>query len=221
MYTPYLAKTLKRRFSFTFIASNFGKPFLNEPRNTQYFDLQKRACMKHFSFVIITTLLSFILPSCRESSQSDAKVLSGQIKQAVKENSPGTIPTDEGGYFMKAKIDGKQWVASHMMPDEDVHSSYIRIHGENGGDYMNFQLWKRGVEAGKKFPFDNDHAANLSLEEDAGFWGGTSGEIEITKLDGKWMEGKFAYKATSGSSRKTIEVTEGFFRVPFALSAAQ
>ena len=177
--------------------------------------------MKHFSLVIITTLLSFIFLSCGEPSPSHAKELSGQIKQAVRENSPGTIATSEGGYFMKAKIDGRQWIASHMMPDEDINSNYIRIHGENGGDYMNFQLWKKGIKSGKKFPFDHDHASNLSLEKDAGFWEGTSGEIEITKLDGKWMEGKFAYKATSGISTNTIKVTEGFFRVPFAITVAR
>ncbi len=84
---------------------------------------------------------------------------------------------------MKARIDGKQWVASHMMPDEDANSSYLLIHGENGGEYMNFQLWKRGIELDKKFPINEDNAANLSLEDDAGFWGGKSGEIEITN----WM----------------------------------
>lgn len=173
------------------------------------------------SQVVPTTLLLFVLFSCEGSANTDAKQVSEKIKQTTKENSPGTIATGESSYFMKAKIDGKQWVASHMMPDEDINSSYIRIHGENGGDYMNFQLWKRGIEPGKKFPFSDDHAANLSLEDDAGFWGGTSGEVEITKLDGKWMEGKFAFKATSSSSTKMIEVSEGFFRVPFALPRTQ
>lgn len=113
------------------------------------------------------------------------------------------------------------WVASHMMPDEDINSSYIRIHGEDGGDYMNFQLWKRGIELGKKFQIDNDNAADLSLKDDAGFWAGKDGEIEITKLDGKWMEGKFSYKATSSNSAKSVEVTDGFFKVPFILKAGQ
>ena len=67
----------------------------------------------------------------------------------------------------------------------------------------------------EKFAFDDERVANLSLEEDAGFWGGKSGEIEIIKLDGKWMEGRFSYKASSSSSAKIVEVTHGFFRVPF------
>lgn len=177
--------------------------------------------MKQVSFLAIAAFLSSMSFSCGSSAQDEAKQLADQIKETTKQNSPGTVATSESNYYMKAKINGRQWVASHMMPDEDVNSSYIRIHGENGGDYMNFQLWKRGVELGKKIAFNDDHAANLSLEEDAAFWGGKSGEIEITKLDGQWMEGNFSYKATSSSPTKSIEVTEGFFRVPFPLNAAQ
>ena len=87
--------------------------------------------------------------------------------------------------------------------------------------YQDFLNDPNSIEPGKKFSFDQEHAANLSLERDAGFWGGTSGEVEITKLDGGWMEGKFAYKATSSSSTQTIEVADGFFRVPFAGTAGQ
>lgn len=174
--------------------------------------------MKRFFHVALA--ISFVgFMSCGNSSQDDAKQLADQIKETVKQNSPGSVTTSQSSYYMKAKIDGKQWEASHMMPDEDASSSYIRIHGENGEDYMNFQLSKRGVELGKKLPFDDEHAANLSLVNDPAFWSGKSGEIEITKLDGQWMEGKFAYKATSSSSSKTIEVTEGFFRVPFVVNA--
>ena len=169
----------------------------------------------------IVTLLSFVLFACGSSAQDEAEDLASRIEETTKKNSPGTVATSESNYYMKAKIDGKKWVATHMMPDEDASSSYIRIHGENGGDYMNFQLWKQGAEPGKSFPFDEDHAANLSLEEDSGFWGGTSGQLEITKLDGKWMEGKFSFKATSSSSPKTIDVTEGFFRVPFPLNTTR
>lgn len=174
--------------------------------------------MKEF---VAVAMLSFVLIACGSSAQDEAKDLAKKIEETTTKNSPGTVATKEDNYYMKARIDGKQWTASHMMPDEDLNSSYIRIHGENGGDYINFQLWKQGVKAGKNFPFDEDHAANLSLEEEAGFWGGTDGQLEITKLDGNWMEGKFSFKASSSSSTKTIDVTEGFFRVPFVLNSAR
>ena len=171
--------------------------------------------MQQLSHSVVSLLISFFIVSCAETSREDPSKIAEQVEQSVKKNSPGTIATSSGGYYMKAKIDGKEWVATHMMPDDDVNSSYIRIHGENGGDYMNFQLWKRGIELGRKFAFDDERVANLSLEEDAGFWGGKSGEIEIIKLDGKWMEGRFSYKASSSSSAKIVEVTHGFFRLPF------
>lgn len=177
--------------------------------------------MNRSPLLALFAFFSICFISCGNSAQEEATKVADQIKETAKANSPGTIATSAGGYYMKSRIDGKEWVASHMMPDEDVNSSYIRIHGENGDDYMNFQLWKRGIEQGKKIAFDEDHAANLSLKEDAGFWGGKSGEIEIIKLDGKWMEGKFSYKASSSSSPKTIEVTQGFFRVPFITDTAQ
>jgi hypothetical protein len=177
--------------------------------------------MKQFSCSAIAVAFSLASISCGSSAHDDAKQFADQIKETTKKNSPGTVATGEGNYYMKAKINGKQWIASYMMPDEDTNSSYIRIHGEDGGDYMNFQVWKRGVELGKKFLFAEDYAANLSLEDDPAFWVGKSGHLEITKLDEKWMEGKFSYKATSSSSTKVIEVTEGFFRVPFLSNAAQ
>ena len=170
--------------------------------------------MRYLSFITLS-ITSLLLFSCGNSSQDEAKDLTDQIKEPVRTSSPGSVATTESEYYMKAKIDGKQWIASHMMPDEDENSSYIRIHGENGEDYMNFQLWKRGIELGKTFPFDEDDASNLSLEGDPSFWSGKSGGIKITKLDGKWLEGKFAYKATSSGSAKSVDVTEGFFQGAF------
>lgn len=136
-----------------------------------------------------------------------------QIQTTAKDNTPGAIATSGNGYMMKAKIDGRDWSASHMMPDDDVNSSYKMIHGENGGDYINFQLWKRGIEVGKKITFSDDHVANLSLENVSGFFGGKSGEVEITKMDEQWLEGNFHFTATTSSSDKKVEVTEGQFRV--------
>jgi hypothetical protein len=168
--------------------------------------------MKQVLFIFCTALLLVAVTGCN-NAQTDAVKQAEAIQQTVKENSPGSIPTSESGYYMKAKIDGKQWTASHMMPDDNASSNYKRIQGENDGDNMDFQLWKRGVEVGKKIPFTEDHAANLSLKDIPAFFGGRSGYVEIIKMDDQWLEGTFQFTATSSGSDKKIEITDGHFRV--------
>lgn len=169
---------------------------------------------------LIGVFVLYFLSSCGNAAHDNAKKVAKQIDEKTKQHSPGTVATSESSYYMKATINGKQWIATHMMPDEDANSSYLLIHGVNGEDYMNFQLWKRGIQPGKSVQFSDDHASNLSLESDDGLWSGRSGEVVITRMDGKWLEGIFSYSATSSSSPgKIISVTDGYFRVPFELPA--
>jgi hypothetical protein len=152
--------------------------------------------------------------SCNNGAQSEAVKQAEAIQKAVKENTPGAIATSGNGYYMKANIDGKAWSASFMIPDDNASSSYKMIHGENGGDNIHFQIWKRGIEIGKKILFDENHAADLTLESFDGFLAGKSGEIVIVKMDDQWMQGTFKFTATASSSDKKVEVTNGEFRVP-------
>jgi hypothetical protein len=149
------------------------------------------------------------------NAQGDAVKQAEAIQETVKNSSPGTIPTSENGYYMTAKIDGKEWSASYMMPYSNS-GSYLYIAGENGGDDINFQLWKNGLDVGKRIPFNESHAANLTLKDVPAFFGGNSGEVEITKITNQWMEGTFQFSASSSSSDKKIAVTEGRFRVAVA-----
>ncbi|MGZ8538278.1 MAG: DUF6252 family protein [Flavisolibacter sp.] len=163
--------------------------------------------------ILCLGLSILIISSCKNAAQSDAEKQAGLITKTMKEHSPGSIPTSGNSYYMKATIDGKEWSASHMMPDDAVSSSYKMIHGADGESYITFQLWKRGVEVGKKIPFSSDNAANLSIEGTSGFFSGQIGEVEITKMDDQWLEGKFHFTATSSSSDKKVGVTNGSFRV--------
>src|SRR5688572_20055524 len=130
--------------------------------------------MKH-TFFFISWCASLLAASTGcGSAQSDAVKQADAIQQTVKANTPGAIQTSKTGYYMTAKIDGKEWSASHMMP-YDESGSYLLVFGEKDGDRISFQLWKRGVNTGKKFPFSDDHAADLSLEDISGFFGGRSG----------------------------------------------
>jgi len=171
--------------------------------------------MNHKRYVHALVFAILILLACN-SSNPDAVRQAKLIQSAIKEHTPGSLATSESGYYMKARIDGKQWLASHMMPDESASSSYLLIQGENGEADMHFQLWKRGLAPGKVIPFSEDRAASLSIRKDNNFLGGTTGQIEITKMDNQWLEGSFRFTATSGSSGSRAEVTQGIFRVPYS-----
>lgn len=67
-----------------------------------------------------------------------------------------------------------------------------------------------------KIAFGEDNAVDLSTNDHEGMWGGRKGEMEITKVDNNWAEGKFYFTASSSSANNTIEVTDGFFRIPIA-----
>ena len=69
---------------------------------------------------------------------------------------------------------------------------------------------------GKKIVFGENEAVDLATSDDIGLWGGRKGEMEITKVDGDWAEGKFYFTGSSSRSKKTIEVTDGFFRISLA-----
>ena len=168
--------------------------------------------MKQILFIACSIFLLTVVTSCN-NAQSDAVKQAELIKKTVKENSPGTIPTSAAGHYMTAKIDGKEWSAAAMMPYTDVNGSYLYIVGENDGDDINFQLWKRGIEVGKKTEFSEDHAANLNLKDVSAFFGGYAGFVEITKMDDKWVEGTFQFNASSHSSDKKVTVTDGHFRI--------
>ncbi len=165
-------------------------------------------------------IVIFMLHACN-SNHPDAVRQAELIRSVIKEHTPGSLATSESGYYMKARIDGKQWLASHMMPDESANSSYVLIQGENGEADMHFQLWKRGLATGKIIAFSDDRAASLSIRKDDNFLGGTTGQVEITKMDNQWLEGSFRFTATSGSSGSRAEVTQGIFRVPYSEAATE
>ena len=69
------------------------------------------------------------------------------------------------------------------------------------------------MKVGKKIQFGENHVALLFTNDNDGFWDGRKGEMEITKVENEWAEGKFFFTATTSSADKTIEVTDGFFRI--------
>jgi hypothetical protein len=161
-------------------------------------------------------LVCFVL-ACQSQQQKEASKIMDQVQSTVKKNTPGFIPTSENGYWMKASIDGKEWTATGMFPNDESDSR--RIQGENNGEAIGFYLWMRGLENGKHLAFSESNVADLMLNDEIAFWGGSKGEVVITKIDDISIEGSFHFTASSTRSAKTFEVTNGLFHIPLAAAA--
>lgn len=166
--------------------------------------------MKQTLFILGISLI-ITLPACKNKSQSDASKQAKQVQSAIKENIPGTVATTGDGYTMKAKLDGKDWTATSMMPPEAAS----RIIGYMNGEYIGLPYDRRYLAVDKKITFGEDNAVDLSTN-DAGILGGRKGEMQITKIDENWAEGTFFFTASTSGSNKTVEVTDGFFRIPLS-----
>ena len=122
---------------------------------------------------------------------------------------PDAIPVTPTGYFMTAKINGKDCKASFMMPADKTE----QIVGFYSGDkYIGLPYQKKYFVAGTKISFSDVHA-DLTSKDDVQVWSGRKGEMKITKVTGKWAEGEFFFTGYSYDNKKTIEVTNGFFRI--------
>jgi hypothetical protein len=158
--------------------------------------------------LFIPLFIGFLVTSCN-NQQSDARKQAEQIQSAIKENRPGTISTAEGAWTLRAKLRGKEWIATSMMPPDAAG----RIIGYYGEEWIGLPYDKRNMVVGKKITFGENNATDLATDDEIGMWGGRKGEMEITKVDDKWAEGTFYFTGSTSRSDKTMEVTEGFFRI--------
>jgi hypothetical protein len=164
---------------------------------------------KILSIFIATAMLSSCGNSAQNKTVSDAK----ELASAIKEMQPGGIPTSAGGWTMTAKIDGKDWSANSTMPLEATG----RIIGDNNGVSISLPYDRREMTVGYKNKISHNNAVDIFTKDDVAIWGGYAGEMEITKVDGDWVEGKFYVTGTTSSaSDKKIEITDGFFRISLA-----
>ncbi len=165
--------------------------------------------MKTTLALTILAAFTFMTMSCSNSS-SQAPKKAKELQTAIKDMMPGSIATSADGYTMKAKINGKQWTADSMMPAVAAG----RIVGYHNGEYIGLPFDIRDMVVGNKITFGEDNATDLMTNDVVGMWGGRKGEMEITKVDDKYAEGTFYFTGSTSSTNKTMDVTEGFFRVP-------
>jgi hypothetical protein len=80
-------------------------------------------------------------------------------------------------------------------------------------EYIGLPYDRRYLVVGKTIKFGDHQAVDLVTSDDVGIWGGTKGEMQITKVDETSAEGTFFFTASASSTTKTVEVTEGSFRI--------
>ncbi len=166
-------------------------------------------------------IIILVFTACN-SAQTEAQATADAIEKTMKENTPGAVATSANGYYMTATVDGKEWKATHMLPLNAASDTKL-VRGENDGSSISLHLWRPSLKLGLKRSFSPENPAGISLTDDpAALVSGNVGEVEITKFDDQWLEGKFhfsatgtSYDAAGSSSKKTAEVTEGRFRVPY------
>lgn len=125
---------------------------------------------------------------------------------------PGGMAATETGWKMTAKLNGKAWEASYLLPPDATG----KIIGKYNDESISLPYGRSYMIAGKKIIFGENSAVDLFTSDEVAIWAGKKGEMEITKTDGNWVEGKFFFTATTSSTDKTIEVTDGFFRISMA-----
>lgn len=173
---------------------------------------------KMIPYITITTAIFF--NACNSKGQTEAQKEAQKTADAIKKTmgKPDMVAASANGYFMKATIDGKQWEAVYMYPTENPNSAGS-IYGERGEPFTKGSISigipvktiRRWLEVGKKYQFGESRAVDFYIGEDT--YGGYTGELTITKVDDKWVEGTFYFTATSSSAPGRHEITNGSFRV--------
>jgi hypothetical protein len=159
----------------------------------------------------IITILSavIIVYSCGNSAQNNTANEAKELASAIKQMQPGGIATTAGGWTMTAKVAGTKWSANSLMPPDAAG----RIVGDNDGITISLPYDRREMVVGKKNEFSQNNAVDLFTPDGIGIWGGYAGQMEITKVDGDWVEGTFFVTGSSDDPNKKLEVTDGFFRI--------
>ena len=159
------------------------------------------------SILILTMAAMLSIGGSRQN-----KAMKDQEKAFAALNAtPGAVPASADGYIMKAKVDGKDWTATSMMPPE-LSGTIVGFF--NPGELIALPYDRRDLVLGNKTIFGEHRIVRMGLTGEFAAWESKKGEMEITKVDGKWAEGKFFFTAFSDRTTKTVEVTGGYFRVP-------
>ncbi|WP_276374165.1 DUF6252 family protein [Chryseolinea sp. H1M3-3] len=159
--------------------------------------------MKIFLIVFALTT-SFHNSFCQDETLQKAT----ELQTAVGEKT-GAAKTSSSGYYLKAIINGKEWIASDMSIDKD-NSNIVEVQGTRGNTFIKFNLYKPAQ--GKEKTFSDTSPATWSDESEMDIYVGKDGSVIVTKMDELWIEGTFSF--TGKNSWKIVQITNGIFRIP-------
>jgi hypothetical protein len=77
-----------------------------------------------------------------------------------------------------------------------------RLQGENNGESISFSIWMQGLTPGKRLAFSESKGADIIIDHKIGIYGGEKGEVVITKIDDRIMEGTFVFTASNNKQKK-------------------
>lgn len=158
--------------------------------------------MKRIIFISVF-LFAILVVACNNTSKNEAQQTANAIENTTKTFGPPQIATSDNGYFMKATVNGKSWVAKSMMEINESNSEFIR--GDDGHTQIAFYIDRDHIKVGKSRKFYLGHSADLSIG--VNLMSAQSGEWIITKADNDVIEGTFHFSAKS-----SIDGTTGKYK---------
>ena len=167
--------------------------------------------MKTIIRIPIIFFLFFTLLSCGAQVQKQAQT--GQTGGDDKWVSYYTEPTSTNGLYMRAKIDGKDWIPNKMTIDpkpDDVAT----IEGFGGNYRILFYIDLKSIKTITTRKFEKGAMAQL-FDENYKQFDGIDGEYVITSSNQNWIEGRFHFTAngTMENAGQKHVVTDGVFRL--------
>jgi hypothetical protein len=114
---------------------------------------------------ILSFVAAWALATLSPLHGADAKAKAEEEAKAIHAMlEPGQIATSADGFVLKAKIDGKEWIATAMRSPERTG----RIIGYNGDESISLPYHRTYLTAGKTIKFGENRGVDLFLKDEVG-----------------------------------------------------
>ena len=169
----------------------------------------------HMRYLSQVLLFSILVLFTKCNGQAGSAVEAQKLANEIREKTAVPGETPNANLYMKAVIDGKQWTADKLIPDDSRGSNNYRVTGSANGTTIGFYVYTPRLQAGDISNFKEGNAADFITDDENTFYGGRTGKFVVTKVDDEGFEGTFHFTAATSSATKKYEVTEGVLRFPW------